>query len=99
MSTLTKPKYQHDCKACEFLGQVIQEGHTFDLYFCPTGGLIGPTLVYRHGDDGPEYGSTPPNTMVALEQEYPDRMKNHPGLVAYKMAEKRGLLDESETVQ
>ena len=44
-----KPKYQHDCQECEFLGHY----NNHDLYSCSN----GPTLIARYGDDGPDYKS------------------------------------------
>jgi hypothetical protein len=49
---MDKPRYQHDCTACTYLGQYKE----FDLYFCPQGGNI-PTVIARYGNDGPEYQS------------------------------------------
>jgi hypothetical protein len=46
---LGKPRYQHDCDCCEYLGQSFN----YDLYFC--GGE--PTVILRYGDEGHEYCS------------------------------------------
>lgn len=46
-----KPRYQHDCSACTFLGQ---HGDA-DLYHCPQHGL--PTLVARLSSSPPDYTS------------------------------------------
>lgn len=48
-----EPRFTHDCKVCEFLGQVLDH----DLYYCTSQGPRFPTLVARWGDDGPEYQS------------------------------------------
>lgn len=50
------PHYQHDCPNCIDLGDHTQDGHTFDLYVCPTQ-IGGPTVIARFGDDGPDYKS------------------------------------------
>ena len=53
-----KPKYQHDCDHCTFLGQWsgIQfdgcDHETMDLYNCGDS-----TVIARFGNDGPEYTS------------------------------------------
>ena len=44
---MEQPRYKHDCKDCEFLGQYKK----YDLYFC----LNGPTIVARWSNK--EYGS------------------------------------------
>ena len=57
MSTLdapTAPQFVHDCDRCRFYGHLLGQ----DVYVCPDGAL-GPSLVARHGDDGPAYGSSP----------------------------------------
>jgi hypothetical protein len=54
-----KPRYQHDCEACTYLGRYADAaGHISDLYFCIQGLGAGlPTVVARHGDRGHEYTS------------------------------------------
>lgn len=44
-----KPRFDHDCSACIFLGQ-YQE---YDLYFCPA----EPTIIARYSSEGGDYGS------------------------------------------
>ncbi len=39
-----KPKYEHDCERCVFLGNYQNS----DLYFCPQGSL--PTVIARWAD-------------------------------------------------
>lgn len=52
-----KTIWNHDCDSCMSLGP-FQDGDTsYDLYWCPTGGLGRPTVVARSGDAGPEYTS------------------------------------------
>ena len=43
------PQYQHDCDECLFLGRF--KGN--DLYYHPSDNW--PTVIARHGDDGPDY--------------------------------------------
>jgi hypothetical protein len=56
-----KPKFQHDCDKCEFLGHYFDH----DVYVClPQGfesceGATAGSIIARHGDDGPEYASSP----------------------------------------
>jgi hypothetical protein len=50
--TTDKPRYEHDCNACTFLGQY----EDYDLYFCLRGGNR-PTVIYRYGDEGSQYSS------------------------------------------
>lgn len=51
-----KPKFNHDCDRCIFLGRFCEEGYDDDLYFCAQGGSL-PTLIARHSSDGPDYTS------------------------------------------
>jgi len=46
-----RPRYQHDCDACTFLGQRLNH----DLYSCGTGERV--SLIARYSDDGPDYKS------------------------------------------
>lgn len=48
---MDKPKFTHDCNACQFLGHF--EGH--DVYICPSD---MPSIIARYGNEGPEYSST-----------------------------------------
>ena len=45
-----KPKYQHDCDDCVYLGLYIDGSGTYDLYFCVQGGKM-PTVIARWGDE------------------------------------------------
>ena len=54
-----KPMYEHDCEACRHLGTVNGADGVVDLYMCPRDGGLGPSLVARFGDDGPDYTSVP----------------------------------------
>lgn len=47
-----KPRYEHNCDRCEFLGHLL--GH--DLYYCEQGSDL-PTIVARYGNEGPDYAS------------------------------------------
>lgn len=48
-----KPIYTHDCDCCKFLGHYEYDETTYDLYYCNQNG--NPTLIARHGSEGPEY--------------------------------------------
>jgi hypothetical protein len=60
-----KPKFQHDCNVCKFLGTVVSDNLTpgkpieYDLYYCVGGvpGLSG-TCLARFGNEGPDYTSS-----------------------------------------
>ncbi len=61
-----KPRYEHDCESCTFLGQFYE----YDLYFCLKGHLS--TVIARYGHEGYEYlsgiagiGGMPPLTKAA----------------------------------
>jgi hypothetical protein len=47
---MDKPRYEHDCNACVYLGKHKE----FDLYFCDT---AFPTIIARFSSDGPDYAS------------------------------------------
>lgn len=49
-----KPKFQHDCESCEFLGHFYDH----DVYRC------GKSLVARYSDEGSEYSSWPKSVFV-----------------------------------
>jgi hypothetical protein len=49
------PQFIHDCESCVFLGNHPLFGGPADAYVCPQGG--SPTVVFRQGDDGPDYQS------------------------------------------
>ena len=59
-----KPKFQHDCSNCEYLGTFFD----LDVYLCRSrsANVLGGSLIARHGDDGPDYASTP--ICVLLDQ-------------------------------
>ena len=44
-----KPRYEHDCNTCVFLGQWKE----YDLYYCSG----EPTVVARWSDEGGDYNS------------------------------------------
>lgn len=59
------PIYQHDCTHCEFWGT----WYGYDVWYCggtcgAIGGLPGGTIIARHGDDGPDYGSSPLSVLL-----------------------------------
>lgn len=46
-----KPRYEHNCDVCTFLGTHEE----YDLYFCPQSGM--PTVIARYGNEGANYMS------------------------------------------
>lgn len=52
-----RPMFVHDCDCCKHLGTVLVAGEYYDLYAHPNGSL-GPTLMARWGDNGPDYTSS-----------------------------------------
>lgn len=56
---MSKPKYQHDCQACIFLGNATLNGVDYDLYVHEYSSGAEPSIIYRDGDEGHEYGSSP----------------------------------------
>ena len=83
-----KPKYQHDCKTCVFLG-----GHTapesslyYDLYYCLQYGM--PTVLARYGDPDHEYLSGAP--MSFQRSAFLDKNNTSPLAEAYRRAIEKG---------
>lgn len=90
-----RPKHQHDCTECRFLGSYYYKGETYDLYYCSQNG--NPTVVARYGKDG-DYLSG----MWSAKSDLTDGHSNSPLAMALKTAEKMGLVeikfvDKSET--
>lgn len=61
------PQHKHDCNRCVFLGRYsfdgpLSTGETehfeSDLYVCQSQ-ILGPSLLGRFSDDGPDYVSCP----------------------------------------
>lgn len=71
------PLFTHDCDECTFLGISGEK----DLYHCMQGGELFPTLIVRHGNEGPEYMSG----LIFVELGLPEFVE------AAKHAERRGL--------
>lgn len=73
---LMKPRWQHDCDACQFLGFADFPGHVeldrSDVWVHGEDGEV--TLILRHGHDGPEYRSFPERMarIVAAEHRAPE---------------------------
>ena len=51
-----KPRYQHDCEECVFLGQYAHH-HVFDLYVCPRDNGLGICCIARWDSNGASYSS------------------------------------------
>lgn len=57
---MPKPKFQHDCNHCKFLGHVTINEDYYDLYIHEDD--TNPehhTFIARRSDDGSDYTSTP----------------------------------------
>ena len=82
---MEKPKYQHDCGRCTFLGTYYDQKHEVhnDLYHCDQNKSFGPTLVARWGPEGWQYSS---GLLFALEGE-----PGEPLHEAYLLAQKQNL--------
>ena len=53
------PRFVHDCENCRLIGQYEHPNFgTVDLYVCDND-LWGQTWIWRHGNDGWEYGAFP----------------------------------------
>lgn len=53
-----KPKWEHDCDSCVFLGNTIGGHHTVDLYYHASTEHDYVSVIARYSDDGPDYSST-----------------------------------------
>ena len=49
------PQFKHDCSECQFICRVVWEDKDADFYVCK--GSYQTSLIFRVGDDGPEYAS------------------------------------------
>ena len=84
-----RPRFEHDCEACVFLGASL----THDFYFC-RGNVKKPveetaTVIARFGSDGPDYAS---GLEIALAVENKD--PEYPLVRALQLARKQGLLPQ-----
>ncbi len=53
-----KPKWEHDCEDCKFLGNFNGGLHQYDLYWCSgPNNMNGTSVIGRFGSNGPEYSS------------------------------------------
>jgi hypothetical protein len=80
-----KPRWEHDCKRCQYLGTY----GSVDMYFCDKQKIGGLTVVARYGSDGPEYTSG-----IALAKMAPEAEHHMALRVAYLIAKDAGLLTE-----
>lgn len=53
---MSKPNFNHDCKCCVSLGDIVAGGKTADLYFCRGAGP-SPTVIARYSDEPSDYAS------------------------------------------
>lgn len=64
---MTKPRFEHDCLQCVFLGPIDLEGlPPFDGYYCQRTPVLGGTLILRQSSDPSDYGSLPVHTFLNL---------------------------------
>jgi hypothetical protein len=64
-----QPKYIHDCHTCVYLASTTSsmgDSTTLDWYICDGGTALSPTVLYRHGHEGHEYGSYPIRFLARL---------------------------------
>ena len=108
MNDAEKPQFRHDCAQCDFLGRFefngpLRGGATehvkSDLYACGDGPVMGPSLICRMSDDGPNYCSMSASVMVpSLESMRAQPSTHSPGIVeAFDRArktEKHGAIIE-----
>ncbi len=84
-----KPRYDHDCKSCVFLGPYnydgpLSDGTTekfyADLWYCPESFMapsLGPSLIARHSSEGSDYASMPYDIFVSHEASMRARPATH----------------------
>lgn len=84
MEPSAKPRHEHDCETCEFLGTVRE----FDLYFCTS--LGWDTVIARFGPGGEYYSG------LEIAKMCYERGDDHPLASAYRLALWGGLLGEKE---
>lgn len=66
-----KPKHQHECPFCEYLGTVTVNSETVDAYFCPVN-PTGPTIKARHGSGAQNYTAMKPRVWLQQAEECED---------------------------
>lgn len=85
-----KPKYDHDCSRCTFLGnyEAGVDKPIFDLYFCyPPSYLEYPTVICRYSSNEADYSS---GMAIALALEKEGKTTD-PLVVALQRARGRSL--------
>jgi hypothetical protein len=85
-----KPVFEHDCKACVYLGTIKDKRDLYDLYYCPAD-LLGPTVIARWSSNGPDYMSG-----MVFGKYHAERDWWHPFGQAYMKARERGLISDAE---
>lgn len=76
-----KPRYDHDCSRCIFLGSTEYKGDHYDLYTCDQAGF-GYTVSARWGDEGPDYTSG-----LEFARHYATERPDHPLAVALRIVQ------------
>ena len=64
MNRFKKPRFEHDCNACVYLGQFKK----FDCWFCPPhkSDIGGGSLIMRYSSEPSEYASYDMSTAVRI---------------------------------
>lgn len=89
-----KPRHQHDCSKCIFLGRFEPGGsdhEKYDLYFCEKG--PGPTVIARFGSE-PSHNLSGLIVARSIRKRDPD--SRFPIVEALRRAESRGFLWKEE---
>jgi len=60
-----KPRFQHDCDNCIFIGHF----HNHDVHICPHDSLVGSFVIARYGNDAPDYASAPTCVIKAILED------------------------------
>lgn len=56
--TSEQPQWDHDCPNCQFLGNFVGNGQSYDLYVCRSVSFPeGSTLIARHASEAGAYAS------------------------------------------
>lgn len=89
-----KAKWKHNCAKCAYLGTMFNGGDVLDWYECKGS---DPSVIARHGDDGPEYWSMP-RSMVTADYEVSKRQLDD--VIGYNsmIFLARAMLTKGETV-
>lgn len=71
------PKFQHDCKKCNFLGHFLG----FDVYTCV--GTVSTSIIARDGNEPSEYASMPLDMFKDMIERNVDIGQQHGPTIKY----------------